>query len=115
MIASSWDRSRRISATARVLTVIAVAAGVLMVALSVSLPEAWWPHTRQAFSAGTPSTRQDPCRRIWGPAHAYCERGNSASPDGGHGGAAWKLVPPAAGLAALVLWRRQNAVGQRRH
>ncbi|MGW3498291.1 hypothetical protein [Streptomyces sp. NPDC001020] len=118
MTSPSWDRSRRVTAAASVLTVIVVVVGAVVLAIGVDVPKAWWPHTGQAFATDsrTRSVRQDPCERIWGPAKAYCERGTTTSQGTeGHGGAAWKLVPPAAGLAALVLWRRRSAAGQRRH
>jgi hypothetical protein len=117
MISSSWDRSRRIRAAASVLTVIAVAVGVLVLAVGMSVPETWWPHTGQAFAAAPRPAHEDPCDLIVGPAKAYCERGtvNSASAERHDAaGAAWRLVPAGAGLAALVMWRRRSAAGQRR-
>ncbi|MDQ1041855.1 hypothetical protein [Streptomyces sp. V4I2] len=118
MISSSWDSSRRIRAAASVLTVIAVAAGVLVLAIGMSVPEPWWPHTGQAFAAGTRPAHEDPCDLIVGPAKAYCERGamNSASADhhADAAGAVWRLVLAGAGLAALVMWRRRSSAGQRR-
>ncbi|MFF3876729.1 hypothetical protein [Streptomyces sp. NPDC001978] len=117
MISSSWDRSRRISAAAGVLTAIAVAVGVLILALGVSVPEPWWPHTGQAFAAGARPTHQDPCDLIVGPAKAYCERGTVNSAAAQHhnaAGAAWRLVPAGAGLGALIVWRRRSTAGQRR-
>lgn len=117
MTSSSWDRSRRVASAASVLTVIAVAVGVLVLALGMSVPEAWWPHTGQAFATDVHFAHQDPCGLIVGPAKAYCERGTMNSVSAGHhgaAGAAWRLVPAGAGLAALVVWRRRSAPGQRR-
>ncbi|MFD4975120.1 hypothetical protein [Streptomyces sp. NPDC058424] len=103
------NRSRRIAAAASVLTMVAVAAGVLFLALGVSLPEAWWPHTGHAFAADQPS---GPCERIAGPANAYCERGRSTPgttfAQGSGEAAAWKLVPAATAVGALVIWRRRT-------
>ena len=120
MTTSSWDRSRRITVAASVLTVIAVIAGAVILTLGASLPEAWWPRTGQAFAAGTRSARHDPCARIVGPAKAYCERGQQTTRSAGGGqqqdmtGAVWKLVPAGAGVAALAVWRRRSTAGQRR-
>jgi hypothetical protein len=121
MSSFSPSRSRRIAAAASVLTVIVVAVGVLVLVLSVSLPEAWWPRTGQAFAAEDHPARHDPCGPIVGPAKEYCKRGTaaSASASAGHhdasGTARWRLVPAAAGLAALVLWRGRTAAGRRQH
>ncbi|WEP00751.1 hypothetical protein A6P39_041995 (plasmid) [Streptomyces sp. FXJ1.172] len=116
MTSSSWDRSRRIAAASSVLAVITVAAGVLVLALSVGVPEAWWPHTGQAFAADSHAGHRDPCAPIVGRAKAYCERCAAASASSGHhhAGAAWRLVPAGAGVAALVVWRRRRAAGRRR-
>jgi len=117
MIASSWDRSRRIAAATSALVVVAVAVGVLVLARSTSVPKAWWPHTGQAFAIDARPARHGPCDRIVGLAKVYCERGTTASASGEHpdiAGAAWRLVPAGAGLAALVVWRRRSAAGQRR-
>ncbi|MGW1728540.1 hypothetical protein ACWCQK_37360 [Streptomyces sp. NPDC002306] len=103
-------RSRLLAAVGA-LAVIAVAACVLVLALKVSLPQAWWPHTGQAFTAGAPSRDDDRCARISGPARKYCERGTVYTASAGHDGATaglWRLVPVGAGLAALVLWRRRG-------
>ncbi|MER6030673.1 hypothetical protein [Streptomyces sp. NPDC001851] len=111
----SWDRSRRIAAASSVLAVITVAAGVLVLALSVGVPDAWWPHTGQAFAADSHAHHRDRCAPIVGRAKAYCERGLAASVSGHHhAGAAWRLVPAAAGVAALVVWRRRCVAGWRR-
>lgn len=114
MSSFSPSRSRRTVTTTGLLTVIVSAAGVLVLVLSVSLPQAWWPSTGQAFTADTqPAPRQDPCRPIVGPAKEYCKRGTMASASAGHhdasGTAWWRLVPAIAGLAALVLWRGRTA------
>ncbi|WP_431994920.1 hypothetical protein [Streptomyces griseoflavus] len=109
----SPSRARRIATVTSVLTVIAVAAGVVVLVLSVSLPEAWWPRTGQAFAAEDRSARYGPCGPIVGPAKEYCKRGTAASAVAGDHDASetagWKLVPAAAGLAALVLWGRTAA------
>lgn len=116
---NSPTRARRVSAVASVLTVIAVGAVVLALVVGANLPEAWWPRTGAAFAAETSSSsvpRQDPCTVIVGPAKEYCERGaasspsSSGSPGQGLADAAWRLVPVAAGLAALVIWRRRSTL-----
>ncbi|OIJ88170.1 hypothetical protein BIV25_37350 [Streptomyces sp. MUSC 14] len=115
------SRSRRIAAAFSVLAVAAVTAGVLMLAVSVGLPDSWWPQTGQAFAADAhahvgQAGHHDPCAAIVGRAKAYCERGN-ATPEPGnhHAGAAWRLVPAGAGVAALVLWRSsRRTAGQKR-
>ncbi|MFF4828188.1 hypothetical protein ACFY20_35480 [Streptomyces sp. NPDC001312] len=115
MTTSSWDRSRRV-AFASVLTVIAVAVGAVILTLGVSLPEAWWPHTGQAFAADTRPAHHDPCALIVGPAKAYCERGFTTTAAGQQdvAGAAWRLVPAGAGMAALAMWRLRYTAGQGR-
>ena len=116
MTTSSLDRSRRVAAAASVLTVIAVVAGVLILVLGVGVPQGWWPHTGQAFAADAHSAHHDPCALIVGPAKAYCERGTTTTATAAHpamAGAAWRLVPAGAGLAAVVVWRLR-AAGQRR-
>ncbi|MFE3412428.1 hypothetical protein ACFXMT_30180 [Streptomyces mirabilis] len=116
MTSSSWDRSRRITAAVTILTVTAVAIGLLVLALGMSMPEPWWPHTGQAFATDTHSAHQNPCDRIVGPAKAYCERGTTDSASaGGHSaaGAAWRLVTAGAGLTVLVVWRHRSAPGHR--
>ncbi|MCX4596810.1 hypothetical protein OG819_46405 [Streptomyces sp. NBC_01549] len=117
MTTSSWDRSRHITAAASILTVIAVAAGVLVLALGTSTPEPWWPHTGQAFATDAHSARQNPCDGIVGPAKDYCERGTKTSAPAGHpsaASAAWRLGTAGAGLGAVVIWRRRSAAGQGR-
>jgi hypothetical protein len=117
MISSAWDRSRRLAAAASVLTVIALALGVLVLAVGVGVPQSWWPHTGQAFAADARPADQDPCALIVGPAKDYCERGTTTTASAeqpGIAGAAWRLVPAGAGLAALVVWRLRSAAGQRR-
>ncbi|MFG3517531.1 hypothetical protein [Streptomyces bobili] len=115
MTTSSWDRSRRIAAVVSVLAVIAVVAGAVILAFGVGLPHAWWPHTGQAFAADARPAHHDPCALIVGPAKAYCERG-ATTPAGQQdkAGAAWRLVPAGAGVAAVVVWRLRSAAGQRR-
>jgi hypothetical protein len=115
---SSAARSRRIAAAATILTVIAVAIGVLVLAVSMSVPEPWWPHTGQAFATDAHTAHHDPCGVIAGRAKLYCERGATHWASTGHGSAAAaasRLVPAGAGLAALVIWRRRKSAGQRRH
>jgi uncharacterized membrane protein len=114
MTTVSWDRSRRIAAAVSVLTVVAVVAAVAL-ALGVGVPQAWWPHTGQAFATDT--THRDPCALIVGPAKAHCERGAAAKVSTGHQdvvGGAWRLVPAGAGVGALMVWRLRSAAGQRR-
>ncbi|MGK5695072.1 hypothetical protein ACSNOJ_19550 [Streptomyces sp. URMC 128] len=116
MTSTTWDRPRRRPAAASVLTVIAVVAGVLVLAVAVNVPEAWWPHTGQAFATNAHPTDQNACALIVGPARDYCERGTTATagaePD--VAGAAWRLVPAGAGVAALLMWRLRSPAGQRR-
>ncbi|WP_331732578.1 hypothetical protein [Streptomyces sp. NBC_00989] len=116
MISSSWDRSRRIRAAAAVLTLIAVTIGVLVLALRVDVPDAWWPHTGQAFAASSPPAHDDPCQLIVGEAKKYCERGTTRAATAEHHGgaeAAWRLLSVGAGLSGLVVWWHR-AAGQRR-
>ncbi|MFF0794710.1 hypothetical protein [Streptomyces spiralis] len=117
MSSFSSSPSRRIAAAVSVLTVLAVTVGSLVLALGVSLPETWWPHTGQAFTANTAGRSGDRCERIAGPARAYCERGTTAAAPGRHraGTSVWPLLPAGAGLAALVLWRHRGGshVGRR--
>ncbi|MEU0031765.1 hypothetical protein [Streptomyces sp. NPDC006335] len=115
MTSSTGDCSRRLAAAASVLTVMAVVVGVLVLAVGVSVPEAWWPRTGQAFAADAHPTDQDPCALIVGPAKDYCVRSTttaSAEPD--VAGAAWRVVPAAAGVAALLMWRLRCPAGRRR-
>ncbi|MGW3038136.1 hypothetical protein ACWDCB_44000 [Streptomyces sp. NPDC001178] len=117
MTTSSWDRARRVAAAVSVLTVIAVIAGVLILVLGAGVPQAWWPHTGQAFAAYARSAHHDPCALIVGPAKAYCERGTTTTTAAAHpnmAGAAWRLGSAVAGLAALVVWRQRSAAGPRR-
>ncbi|MGW7258675.1 hypothetical protein [Streptomyces sp. NPDC054834] len=115
MTTSSWDRARRVAAAASVLTVLAVVVGAVILVLGVGVPDAWWPHTGQAFAANTRTAHQDPCTVIVGPAKAYCERGTAtgAAERRDVAGAAWRLGTAGAGAAALVVWRLRSA-GQRR-
>ena len=117
MTSSTWVRSRRLAAALSVLTLIAVVVGVLVLAVGVGVPQAWWPHTGQAFAANAHPTDQDPCALIVGPAKEYCERGTTTTASAeqpGVAGAVWRLVPAGAGVAALVMWRLRSAAGQRR-
>ncbi|WP_153815699.1 hypothetical protein [Streptomyces sp. SUK 48] len=114
MISTSWDRSRRIAAASSVLAVIALVAGVLAVALSVGVPESWWPHTGQTIPAKAHGHRNR-CAPIVSRAKAYCERGSAALALGHHpSGTAWRLVPAGAGAAALAVRRGRRASGRRR-
>lgn len=115
MTTLSWDRSRRAAAAVSVLTVIAVVVAAFVLALGVGVPEAWWPHTGQAFAAD--AAHRDPCALIVGPAKAYCERGAASSAASVHqdvASAAWRLGTAGAGVGALVVWRLRSAAGQRR-
>jgi len=117
MTSSTWDRSRRIRTAAAVLTVIAVAVGVLILVLGVGVPNAWWPHTGQAFAASSPPAHDDPCRLIVGRAKAYCERGTTHAATAEHhsrAAAVWRLLPAGAGLTALAVWWHR-AARQRQH
>ncbi|MFJ9729438.1 hypothetical protein ACIRP3_42580 [Streptomyces sp. NPDC101209] len=113
MTTLSWDHSRRVAAAVSVLTVIAA----VVLALGVGVPQAWWPHTGQAFAADARPTHRDPCALIVGPAKAYCERGAASKASTGQqnvAGAAWRLGTAGAGMGALVVWRLRSAAGQRR-
>ncbi|MEV5850405.1 hypothetical protein AB0M32_51485 [Streptomyces sp. NPDC051985] len=113
MTTSSWDRSRRFAA-ASVLTVITVVVAAVVLALGAGVPDAWWPHTGQAFAAD--AAHQDSCALIAGPAKTSCERGATRSATGQQdaAGGAWRLLPAGAGVGALVVWRLRSAAGQRR-
>lgn len=120
MTTSSWDRSQRISAAAGVLALIAVIAvlvGAVVLALTAGVPDAWWPHTGQAFASGSPTSHHDPCVSIVGPAKEYCERGATTTAVGRQdmAGAVWRLVAAGAGVTALVVWRLRYSAGRRRH
>ncbi|MGW5465439.1 hypothetical protein [Streptomyces sp. NPDC003996] len=119
MTTSSCGRARRVRAAATILTLIAaVGTGAGILALGAGVPDAWWPHTKQAFAAGTHAAHHDPCGVIVGRAKVYCERGATYSASTGHrsaAAAAFRLVSVGAGLAALVIWRRRKSAGQRRH
>jgi hypothetical protein len=116
MTPSSWTFARRVAAAAAVLTVIAVAIALLVLAATSGVPEGWWPHTGRAFAAGRHATDPDPCDLIAGPGKAYCERRASAAPGEGPdiAGAALRLVPAGAGVAVLMVWRRRGATEQGR-
>ncbi|MEV2234996.1 hypothetical protein AB0H69_41425 [Streptomyces phaeochromogenes] len=112
----SSSRCRRIAAVPSALMLIAVPAALLALVVGTGVPESWWPRTGQAFAADTHSgsTPQDPCDLIAGPAKKYCERGAyEAHRDGAS--AAWMVIPAAAGLAAVVVWRRRGSAGHGRH
>ncbi|MFF3489497.1 hypothetical protein ACFYXC_40660 [Streptomyces sp. NPDC002701] len=118
----SLSRWRRIAAVASTLMVIALPAALLALAVGAGVPEPWWPRTGRAFAADSPSgsAHQDPCDLIVGPAKKYCERGtNSPVPSAQESGrdgvsTAWMVVPAAAGVVAVVVWRRQGAAGHGR-
>ncbi|MFG2681200.1 hypothetical protein [Streptomyces sp. NPDC048392] len=124
----SSSRPRRIARAAGTLIVIALPAVLLALVVGAGVPESWWPQTGQAFAADQPHTaaaRKDPCDLIVGPAKEYCERGNhsattttssASAGEATHEGAraAWMVIPPVAGLAAVVVWRRQGAAGHGR-
>jgi hypothetical protein len=117
MTSSAQDRCRRYAAAANALTVIAVAAGALAVAIGGRVPQAWWPHTGQAFAAETRAAGQDRCALIAGPARDYCGRGATTTASAKHAGGAdpaWRVVPASAGVGALVVWRLPSAAGTRR-
>jgi hypothetical protein len=113
---SSWDRSRPVAAAASVLTLIAVVAGTVILALGVGQPDAWWPHTGRAFAAATRPAGDDPCAGIVGPAKAYCKHDATTTGAGRQdaAGGTWRPVPAGAGAAALVVWRLRAAAGRRR-
>ncbi|MFD8725455.1 hypothetical protein ACFV2H_47845 [Streptomyces sp. NPDC059629] len=115
MTTASWDHSRRIAAAASIVTLIIVAVGAVV--LGVILPDAWWPHTGQAFAASAGGAHHGPCDLVVGAAKAYCERGTSteaATDRHAVSGAAWRLVPVCAGVAALMVWRLRPAARQKR-
>lgn len=119
MTTSSWDRSRRVSAAASILSVIAVVAAAVVLILGVGrgAPGAWWPHTGRAFAADARPSAGDPCGLIAGPGKAYCARDNASSAPTGRQnqvGDAWRLIPVGAGVGALVVWRLRSASGRRR-
>ncbi|WP_307624341.1 hypothetical protein [Streptomyces sp. V3I7] len=96
---------------------LAVAAGVLVLAMGAGVPQTWWPGTGQAFAADGRGAHQERCARIVGPAKEYCKRGETAFASAEHhssAGSAWRLVPAGVGLSALVVWRRRSTAGRRR-
>jgi hypothetical protein len=110
-------RARAIAAAVVVLTVIAACVGLLILAVKAGAPNGWWPHTGRAFTADTRALDRGRCDLIAGPAKRYCERHAQGSHPAAHqdlAGAAFKLVPAGAGVAALVVWRLRNTAGQRR-
>jgi hypothetical protein len=103
MTASSFGPSRRIAAAAALLALVAVAAGVLAAVLYAGWPQAWWPHTGDAFTTDGRSQRSARCALLVGPAKEECEQEAAAA--GGEmrsGMRAWGFVPLAAGLAVLM-------------
>ncbi|WP_086796416.1 hypothetical protein [Streptomyces caniscabiei] len=121
----SSSRCRCIAAVAGALIVIALSAALISLAFGAGVPDSWWPRTGLAFAADdrSGSAREDPCDLIVGPARQYCERGTSftvssadeAPRDSDSAGVAWTVTPPAAALAAVVVWRRRGAAGHGRH
>ncbi|MGW1411287.1 hypothetical protein [Streptomyces sp. NPDC002403] len=109
------SRSRRLAWAASLVTVTAAVAGILVLVLGTDLPDTWWPRTGQAFAA---SGHGDSCALLEDPAKAYCERGSGhadAVPvQGGGDAAVWKVVPAAAAVGALVVWRRGTSTGSGR-
>jgi hypothetical protein len=122
----SSSRTRLLASVAGTLIVIALPALLLALVVGAGVPQSWWPQTGQAFAADQPrsySARQDACDLIVSPAKEYCERGrrftmtsSSAAGEAPQDGAsaAWTLITPAAGLGAVVVWRRQGAAGHGR-
>jgi hypothetical protein len=110
---TSLSRARRIAMAASAFT-LCVAAGLLTVIHGVGVPQAWWPHTGQAFATDTRPADRDKCAQVVGVARDYCVRAATA-PAGRRDAAAavWRLVAAGAGVAALMVWRRRSA-GQRR-
>ncbi|NUK21668.1 hypothetical protein [Streptomyces lunaelactis] len=116
MTSFSPSRSRRIAAAASVLTVITVAAGLLVLAPGVSLPQAWWPRTGQAFADDALDRSGGPCELIAGPAEVYCTHGtkSATSTQDSDDASVWKVVPAATVVGALVIWRRSSSGQGRR-
>ncbi|MDH6604406.1 hypothetical protein M2164_000039 [Streptomyces sp. SAI-208] len=120
-------RTRRIARAAGTLIVLALPAVLMALVVGAGVPEAWWPHTGQAFAADdqppAETARQAPCDLVVGPAEELCERAqHSPAPSSAYTGeashaavrAAWMVVPPVAGLAAVVVWRCRGAAGHGR-
>ncbi|MFF3350909.1 hypothetical protein [Streptomyces sp. NPDC002779] len=117
MTSSAFNHTQRHAAAAGALTVIAVAVGALVLAVGAGVPQAWWPHTGQAFAADNRPADPSRCALIAGPVRNSCERGATTTAFAGQPGgadAAWGLVPAGAGVAALVMWRLRNAGPGRR-
>lgn len=114
MISSAWDRARRVHAAVSLLAVLTVVACVLVLSVGMTVPEPWWPRTGRAVTVGAGPVRHDPCARIVGPAKVYCKSSITHSDAVGACAGAWRLVPAGTGLAALAMWRRRSAAGQRR-
>ncbi|WP_432189998.1 hypothetical protein [Streptomyces sp. Tue6028] len=100
MITSSWDRSRRRAAAAVGIVVTAIAASAVVFALGAGVPDAWWPHTGQAFTPAPSGTTHHDSSLLVGLGTACC--------------ASWKLVPAGWGVAALVVRQLRYVAGQRR-
>ncbi|CCK24798.1 hypothetical protein BN159_0419 [Streptomyces davaonensis JCM 4913] len=117
MPSSSWDRTRLIRAAASFPTVLAVIAGVVILALGLGLPDSGWPPTGQAFTTGTHALDHEPCDLIAGPAKNHCAQASTTSTSANQpssAGAAWRLLPAGAAVTGLVVWRYRGATGRRR-
>ncbi|RRR86995.1 hypothetical protein [Streptomyces sp. RP5T] len=122
----SSTHARRLARAASTLIVIALPTALLALVVGTGVPELWWPQTGKAFAADQPHAepaRQDPCDLVVGPAKEHCEPGRTPTttpsvpaPEAPHRGAraASIVVPPMAGLAAIVVWRRRRSAVHRR-
>ncbi|MDG4857050.1 hypothetical protein P8605_02555 [Streptomyces sp. T-3] len=110
MTTRTWDRARRRAsgiAAASVLTAALTIVGLV----GFGVPDAWWPQTGQAFAASpapSPSVKDDPCDLVVGPAKDYCTSGHAqaAAPAPKFDATdAWMILPPAAGLLGMAVYR----------
>ncbi|MFE5753821.1 hypothetical protein ACFQ7I_08980 [Streptomyces massasporeus] len=108
---SPLTRARRLGAAAILLAVVTVAVGVLVWAVGMGVPDAWWPDTGLAFAADSPRTRDDACAKVSGSGQTRCKSGATTAAAAAHHRpeVAWGLATAAAGLGALMVWRRQRA------